>query len=366
MESTTRRPGPASRRRARAAFAILLAWLAVAPPAGAQLAPPADVIEEPVRLDVTIGGKPYLLDALIVRRPDADALPVALITHGANPGDPRGATLDWIRGWAHDMAHRGWLAIAVMRRGYGSSDGEVADDVGTCASPDIGRYLDAHADDLEAALRRIARRADADMGHVLAIGDSAGGAAVVALAARTAIPLAAVVDVSGGLSRRLGPFRPDPACAAYESDLVWNFARFGIAARMPTLWLYAENDSFFRPGLVSRMHAAFTGSGGRADLVMLPPFQGDGHALFYKPEGRRLLLPELDRFLRQTGLPTWDEAAFAPLLAGLSPRDRQGVDEYLSLPGEKALALAPAGGVYWSQGRKSGGHARAEALAYCK
>ena len=88
---------------------------------------------------------------MIVRRAGTDKLPVALITHGANPGNPRGATTDWLRGWAHDLAHRGWLAVAAMRRGYGASEGEVAEDAGTCAIPDVGRYLDAHADDLEAA-----------------------------------------------------------------------------------------------------------------------------------------------------------------------------------------------------------------------
>jgi len=349
--------------------AIALALL-LACPGGARGAdePPApvEVVEDAARLAVTVGGKDYALDALVVRLPGEGRLPVALITHGSSDGDPRAATIDRLRGWAHDLAHRGWLAVAVMRRGYGGSEGEEAEDAGTCAMPDVGRYLDAHADDLEAALRSIARRPDADMGRVLAIGDSTGGAAVMALAARPSVTLSAVVNVSGGFGRRLGPFRPDPACALRESDLVWNFARFGAAAHMPTLWLYAENDSWFRPGLVGRMRAAFTGSGGRAQLAMLPPFKEDGHTLFFAPSGKRLLLPELDGFLRANGLPTWDEAAFAPVLAGLSQRDREGVEDYLREPTEKALALAPAGGVHWWQGAGTAAEARSRALAYCK
>jgi dienelactone hydrolase len=334
-------------------------------PAVAQSAPDAAVIEDFNRLSVVIDGRDYALDALIVRRPGTDKLPIALITHGANPGDPRAATTEWLRGWAHDLAHRGWLAVAVMRRGYGKSGGEIADDAGTCKAPDVGRYLDAHGDDLEAALRSIAKRPDADMSHVVAIGDSAGGAAVMDLAARSSIRLSAVVNISGGLGRRLGPFQPDPACAPYDSDLVWNFARFGLTAHMPTLWLYAENDSWFRPGLVGRMRAAFTGSGGKAQLVMLPPFRGDGHTMFFAPGGRQLLLPELDGFLRANGLPTWNEALFAPLLARLSPQDRESVEAYLRMPTEKALALGSNAGAYWQQGERTSEEARTKALAYC-
>jgi len=307
----------------------LVFTLATLKPATAQTTlPTADVLEEALRLPVAIGGQDYALDVMIVRRAGTDKLPVALITHGANPGNPRGATTDWLRGWAHDLAHRGWLAVAAMRS--------------------------------------VARQPDADMDHVLAIGDSSGGAAVMALAARKSVPLGAVVNVSGGLAYDHQPFQHDLACAAYESDLVWNFARFGVSAHMPTLWLYAENDSWFRPGLVSRMQAAFTGSGGRAQLAMLPPFQGDGHTVFSAAGGRRLLLPELDGFLRAQGLPAWDAAPFKPLLTRLSPADRPGMQEYLRQPTEKALALGPAGGLYWWEGSDTLDDARAQALAYCK
>lgn len=346
-------------------LALLLACSGVARSAD-EPAAPADVVEDAARLAVTIGGKDYALDALVVRLPGEGKLPVALITHGASPGGPRAATIDWLRGWAHDLAHRGWLAVAVMRRGYGASEGKVAEDAGTCTMPDVGRYLDAHADDLEAALRSIARRPDADMGRVLAVGDSSGGAAVMALAGRPLVTLSAVASVSGGFGRRLGPFRPDPACPLFESDLVWNFARFGAAAHMPTLWLCAENDGWFRPGLVGRMRAAFTGSGGQAQLAMLPPFKEGGHTLFFAPGGRRLLLPELDRFLRANKLPTWDEARFAPLLARLPDSGRLSVQRYLSDPAEKALALVPGGGAYWWKGERTAAEARSHALARCK
>lgn len=348
--------------------AVVLALLLACPGGARGADEPAEVVEDTAPLSVTINGKDYALDALVARLPGGNKLPVALITHGSSQGGGRLATMNgWLRAWAHEFAHRGWLAVAVMRRGYGHSEGEEADNAGSCAGPDVGRYLDAHADDLEAALRTVARRPDADMERVLAVGDSTGGAAVIALAARPSVTLSAVVSVSGGFGHRLGPFHPDPACPLYEAELVWNFARFGATARVPTLWLYAENDGWFRPGLVGRMRAAFTGAGGRAELVTLPPFRDDGHALFYAPGGKQVLLPEIDRFLRANGLPTWDEAVFAPLLARLPPADVKGAQDYLRLsPVEKALALAPGGGVHWHFNEQTAAEARRQALAYCK
>ena len=332
------------------AAVLLLGGAIVA--AAAPAADPAALVADASPLHVRIDRRPYDLEAFALRRPGTDKLPVALITHGALPGNPRGVTIDPLRAWADEMAQRGWLAIAVMRRGYGRSTGEAHEDTSACASPDVGGYLAAHADDLAAALVAIAHRPDADMSRVVVIGDSAGGAAAMALAARPSAHVAAVINISGGLApRQLGPFQPDPRCGAYSSDLVWNFAKYGATAHMPTLWLYAENDSLFRPGLVARMRAAFTGSGGKVDLAMLPPFGADGHTMFFADGGRQVLMPEIDRFLRANGLPTWDEAAFAPLREQLSTEARETLAYYLrSLPTEKALALAPSGHLYWREG----------------
>ncbi len=40
---------------------------------------------------------------------------------------------------------------------------------------------------------------------------------------------------------------------------------FGSRTRVPTLWLYAENDSLFGPELVRGMHEAYVKAGGRVD-----------------------------------------------------------------------------------------------------
>jgi pimeloyl-ACP methyl ester carboxylesterase len=47
---------------------------------------------------------------------------------------------------------------------------------------------------------------------------------------------------------------------------------------VPTLWIYAENDTYFPPALSRRLADAFAAAGGKADYVLLPPVGGEGHA----------------------------------------------------------------------------------------
>src|ERR1043166_5442917 len=61
--------------------------------------------------------------------------------------------------------------------------------------------------------------------------------------------------------------------------LVVATGEFGRSARVPMLWIYSENDTFFGPALSKRMHEAYVAAGGRAEYHMLPPFGNDGHFL---------------------------------------------------------------------------------------
>ena len=44
--------------------------------------------------------------------------------------------------------------------------------------------------------------------------------------------------------------------------LVKAAGRYGSTARVPTLWIYAANDSFFSPALARRMFDAYNAAGG--------------------------------------------------------------------------------------------------------
>ena len=66
---------------------------------------------------------------------------------------------------------------------------------------------------------------------------------------------------------------PNNNCA--PNKLVEETAAFGRTSRIPMLWIYAENDTYFGPELTKRMHEAFIAAGGKAEYHMLPPFESD-------------------------------------------------------------------------------------------
>jgi dienelactone hydrolase len=292
-----------------------------------------DLIEKQEFLNVTIGGHRVRLEGMTVKRADASGrLPIALITHG-KPGTYGTMLEQHTSGMlpqARDLAYRGWLAAIVVRRGFGASDGPMPSPVG-CRSGTLLERFAADADDLQAALDVIAKRSDVDPTHVIAIGESAGGAAVTALSARNPKGLVGVVNVSGGLHFDI---------CDKDDALVAAFKTYGAESRVPSLWLYARNDSLFGPALVDRMHAAFLNGGADVKLVMLDPIGRDGHSIFDSTYGRDAWLPELDAFLRFHDLPTWPFRDADSLVLKLKSKDKYlgFIQQYVSGPAIKALA----------------------------
>ena len=322
----------------------------------------SDLIEDASFLRVTIGGKQIRLEALTVKRAMATGrLPIALIVHGKRTTQAQMSdqhAQEYAK-QARDLARRGWLAVVVMRRGFGASDGPPPTPV-TCKSPSFLERFDGDADELLGALSAVVQRPDADATRVVAIGVSAGGAAVTALSARNPPGLVAVINVSGGL-RIEGCSKEDVLLSAIRN--------YGVRSRVPNLWIYAKNDSFFGPDLVDRMRRAFVDGGGDAKLVMLEPEGKDGHAIFSAAGGRTKWLPEMDSFLRLLKLPTWTPADVNALMQKLDvkERGRSFVERYIAAPTEKALARE-TGGTYLgeSHGLPMAEQARQRALDFCQ
>ncbi|MGD9919985.1 MAG: dienelactone hydrolase family protein [Pseudorhodoplanes sp.] len=349
--------------RSLTAVAIALFGLALLAPAALAQAAAEEFAVERVFFRATLENRSVRLEGLIVKRSDLAGrkLPVALITHGKSSHLTdmlESKASDYI-GPARDLARRGWLAVVVMRRGFGQSDGPMAAAV-SCSTTSFADRFAADADDLEGALTAVTRRPDADPSRAIAIGVSAGGAAVVALAARNPKNLRGVISISGGLRM--------PDCPK-EDVLVNAFRDFGLVSRIPNLWIYARNDSFFGPELVERLQTVFLDGGGDIKLVMYPKFGKDGHSLFNAAAGKLQWLMEMDAFLRFHGLPAARRDHIADLmkLLRLESRQRGFLDRYLAAPTYKVMAQTADGKHHFTQfGAGSLDVARKAALKACE
>lgn len=172
---------------------------------------------------------------------------------------PRGAKDSNLR-LLRAYAQRGWLAVYILRRGYGESDGPIPILATKCdgSFPTVQDFMGADADDLEATLASIGQRADADASRIMALGVSGGGLTVVALGARNIRGLKIIVNISGGL-RTTG-------CSDVQNSerLIVAARHYGTKSRVPNLWFYAEEDVYAPGPTVHQMRSAFLEGGGYA------------------------------------------------------------------------------------------------------
>jgi pimeloyl-ACP methyl ester carboxylesterase len=75
------------------------------------------------------------------------------------------------------------------------------------------------------------------------------------------------------------------------------FSSYGATARIPTLWLYSENDRYFGQDKPRAWFNAYVHSGGLGKFVQLPPFKDNGHGSFtLNPDAWK---PSFEEFLRR-------------------------------------------------------------------
>ena len=136
-------------------------------------------------------------------------------------------------------------------------------------------------------------------GKVIVVGQSGGGWGSIALASRNPPSVGAVITFAAGRGGRVDG-KPNNNCA--PDKLVAATGEFGRTARIPMLWIYAENDTYFGPELTKRMHNAFTAAGGDAEYHLLPAFGNDGHFLIDSADAVPLWAPLVSQFLEKHSL----------------------------------------------------------------
>jgi dienelactone hydrolase len=350
----------------RTLIAVLLSLVTVAHAEDGGLLP--GLISAPLLLPVSIAGTDVMLDSYIVRPDRPGRFPLVIMTHGmpSAGGDAffrelaRRSPVDFNRA-ALALAQRGYATIAIMRRGYGLSGGDLSERLQRACD-----YLPAvrnSADDVLAAITALRREPWVEADHILLLGHSTGGLAVLAAAAANPSGVVGVLNFDGG--RHSMPTEP---CSS--DQLISTVAALGRNARVPALWLYAENDRSYGPGLAQEMLMAYIAGRAPARLQLLPPFGTDGHDLITRAPAATWL-PAVERFLAELRLPAApiislpEPSALSPP-PGLLPVCQKVFADYLAYRSDaKAFAINQRGGCGSSEGRTTS-EARDNAISICQ
>lgn len=243
-------------------------------------------------------GKPSLLKARVFRPAGAGPFKVAILNHGspASAADRPTMNVPAFRSAAEWFVGRGYMVVLPLRRGYGESTNRWPENYGPCENPNYVAAGKASADDIEAVARYVRTLPMVRKDRVLLVGQSAGGFGVIATTGRNLDGVFATINVAGGRGGHQGGkanenCSPDRLVAAARS--------FGAGAKLPTLWLYTRNDTFFEPALSQRMAEAYRLGGGNIDYRLLPAFKSEGHEMFGNADGRALWTGPVEEFLRK-------------------------------------------------------------------
>lgn len=238
------------------------------------------------RISTTLqeAGVPVSLEMVIHKPTGPGPFPVVVFNHGStgNGDDPTLFTRTWSSPtFSRVLNALGWMVVFPQRRGRGGSDGVYDEGF----EPDRSRYscrpeyslpgVERALEDIDAVVAHLRTRADARSDRMLVAGQSRGGILAIAHAGtRPGVFLGVINFVGGWMSDRC----PDP-----EAINTVTFRR-GAGSTRPTLWLYGENDSFYRLDHSRGNFAAFQDAGGTGSFVSFRlPGGEDGHSLLAHP-----------------------------------------------------------------------------------
>jgi dienelactone hydrolase len=290
-------------QRLSVAALLLLAFL-IAPACAEDQPAPRRIQEEVWALPL-----PLPMFAYVVRPVGDGPFPLTIMNHGVSlkPTDRSFFPLVEFRDAAKWFATRGYLVVAPVGTGYGASAIDIPErgiygpffsKIGKCTNPNFRdpglavAQVDLWIIDYMTAEKRIVPK------DVIVVGQSAGGWASIALSSLNPPPVKAIITFAAGRGGRVDG-KPNNNCA--PDKLVEATAEFGRTSRVPMLWIYIENDTFFGPALSKRMHEAFTAAGGKAEYRLVAPFGNEGHFFIGSPDAIPIWSPLVAKFLDEPG-----------------------------------------------------------------
>ena len=251
--------------------------------------------EHVVRIPATDGTS---MVATVMRVAGNQRRPLVLINHGSPADSTLGSTMarpryEALSSW---FVTRGYVVVLPLRRGYGETGGEWVESYGDCETPDYYNAGLQGAADIRSVLDLMRKQPYVAADRSIVVGQSAGGWATLAFSSQNPPGVSGMIDFAGG---RGGHQKlPEGGVGNCTPEaLVTAAGKYGATARVPTLWIYTANDSFFAPSLARRMFEAYNAAGGKGTYRPLGAFGNDGHDLAGSANGVSMWQGPVSEFL---------------------------------------------------------------------
>jgi dienelactone hydrolase len=309
------------------------------------------------------------LETTVFKPDGAGPFPMIVFNHGKLPGDSHAQPRNRPVALAREFVRHGYVVVVPNRRGFAGSGGEYAGH-----GCDVEANGFAQAQDVAATVAYMSEQSYIDKTRIVVAGTSHGGLTTIAYGARDAVAAPGVrglINFSGGL-------RQDE-CTGWQKNLVSAFGDYGQNVRLPSLWLYGDNDSVWQGDLSVQMYTAFTSHGARANMVDFGTYKNDAHRLVGDRDGVQIWWPRVKAFLAQIGMPTAVQyqvsepdmpkaTNFADLdsvqaVPYVDETGRAGYRNFLSQYSSRAFAVSDSGAWSWAEG---GDDPMAVAIASCQ
>jgi dienelactone hydrolase len=282
--------------------------------------------------------------------------PIVVINHGKAAGDTRFQARYRPASAARFFLQRGYAVVVPMRQGFSKSEGSYIG--GGCNVESNGL---AQAEDVVAVLDFVVQQSWADKDRILIAGQSHGGWTTLALGSENYPGVRGLVNFAGGL--RQG------ACPAWEGGLGRAAAEYAKRTKVPSIWFYGDNDSYFSPSTFMGMFEKYTAAGGQAELVAFGTFESDAHSMFGSRKGEAIWQPKLLEFMGKRNLPvdvTYPEFGVIKIMAVpprtdfaginavtavpyIGDRGRDAYKSFLTKQYPRAFAISPGGRWSWAE-----------------
>lgn len=236
------------------------------------------------------------LETTFFKPPGDGPFPLVVINHGKAFGDPRFDPRARFVAASREFLKMGYVVALPMRPGFSKSTGSYVDSKCNIRAGGLtqAEVVDEFIDTLKA-------KPFIDAKNILVVGQSHGGLTVMALSTKKVSGVKGIVNFAGGYKYEASGMNH----CNWQQTMVEAFASYGRNAKIPSLWFYGDNDSYWGAELPKHLYEAYRNGSGEAQLISFGVYPyGDAHKMFGDSKGVPIWLEPTRAFMKKVGLPT--------------------------------------------------------------